>query len=109
MVNCPGCFNKVNATKKKNKTRKKFWKKVALDFPSGSMVKNPLANSGDVVGTSVEKIPLRRKRHPTLVFLPEKSNGERNLVGQSSWGHKRIRHNLVTKQQHNNNKKMVLG
>ena len=61
MVNCPGCFNKVNVTKKKNKTRKKFWKKVALDFPGGSMVKNPLANSGDVVGTSVEKIRLRRK------------------------------------------------
>ena len=53
MVNCLGCFNKVNVTKKKNKTRKKFWKKVVLDLPSGSVVKNPLANSEDVVGTLV--------------------------------------------------------
>ena len=53
MVNCLGCFNKVNVTKKKNKTRKKFWKKVALELPGGSVVKNPLANSEDVVGTLV--------------------------------------------------------
>ena len=31
--------------------------------------------------------------------LPEKSHGQRRLVGYSPWGQKRVRHNLVTKQQ----------
>ena len=33
------------------------------------------------------------------VFLPEKSQGQKSLVGYSSWGRKRDGHNLVTKQQ----------
>ena len=33
------------------------------------------------------------------MFLPEKSRGQRSLAGFSPWGHKRIGHNLVTKQQ----------
>ena len=33
------------------------------------------------------------------VFLPEKSHGQRSLVGYSPWGHKRGGHDLVTKQQ----------
>ena len=32
------------------------------------------------------KIPWRRKRQPTLVFLPGKSHGQRILVGYSPWG-----------------------
>ena len=36
----------------------------------------------------VGKIPLRRKWHPTPVFLPEKFHGQRSFVGDSSWGHK---------------------
>ena len=28
------------------------------------------------------------------------SHGERTLVGYSTWGYKRVRHDLVTKQQH---------
>ena len=35
--------------------------------------------------------PLRRQWHPILVFLPEKSHRQRNLVGHSPWGHKRVR------------------
>ena len=31
---------------------------------------------------------LRRKRHPTSVFLPGKSHGQRSLAGSSPWGHK---------------------
>ena len=27
-------------------------------------------------------------------------HGQRSLVGSSSWSHKRVGHNLVTKQQH---------
>ena len=45
------------------------------------------------------KIPWRRKWQPTPVFLPGKSHGPRNLVGYSPWGHKRVWHDLATKQQ----------
>ena len=34
----------------------------------------------------VRKIPWRRKRQPTPVFLPEKSHRQRSLVGYSPWG-----------------------
>ena len=33
-------------------------------------------------------IPWRRKWHPTPVFLPRKSHGQRSPVGYSPWGHK---------------------
>ena len=38
---------------------------------------------------------------PIPVFLPQKSHGQRSLVGYSLWGCKRVRHDLVTKQQQN--------
>ena len=47
----------------------------------------------------VKKIPWKRKWQPTPVFLPEKPNGQRSLTGYSPWGRKRVRQNLVTKQQ----------
>ena len=43
--------------------------------------------------------PLGEKRQPTPVFLPGESHGQRNLAGYSPWGQKRVRHDLVTKQQ----------
>jgi len=36
----------------------------------------------------VRKIPWRRKRQPTPVFLPEEFHGQRKLVGYNPWGHK---------------------
>ena len=36
----------------------------------------------------VRKISWIRKWQPTPVFLPEKSYGQRSLVGYSLWGHK---------------------
>ena len=36
----------------------------------------------------VGKIPWRRERQPTPVFLPEERHGQRSLVGYSPWGHK---------------------
>ena len=36
----------------------------------------------------VGKIPWRKKWQPTPVSLPEKSHGQRSLVGCSPWGHK---------------------
>ena len=47
----------------------------------------------------VTKIPRKRKRQPTLVFLPGKSHRKRSLAGYSPWGHKRVGHNSTTKQQ----------
>ena len=46
----------------------------------------------------VRKIPWRRKRQPTSVFLPGDSHGQRSLVSYSPWGH-RVMFNLRTKQQ----------
>ena len=36
----------------------------------------------------VRKSPWKRKWQPTPVFLPEKSHGQRSLVGYSPWGHR---------------------
>ena len=40
------------------------------------------------------------KWQPTPVFLPGKSHGQKSLRGYSPWGHKRVRHDWATKQQH---------
>ena len=45
-----------------------------VGFPSGSVVKNPPANSGDA-GSIPSSVPVRRKWQPTPVFLPGKSHG----------------------------------
>ena len=43
----------------------------------------------------VGKIPWRRKRQPTPVLLPGKSDGQRSLIGYSPWGH-RVGHDWAT-------------
>ena len=43
--------------------------------------------------------PWRRKWQPSSAFLPWKSHGQRSLVSYSPWGCKKIRHDLLTKQQ----------
>ena len=45
------------------------------------------------------KIPWRRKWHPTPVFLPRKSHGQRSLAGFSLRG-RRVRHSLATEYAH---------
>ena len=50
--------------------------------------------------TCVRKIPWRRKWQPTAVFLSGKSHGQRSLVAYIPWGHKKVGHDLATKQQH---------
>ena len=44
------------------------------------------------------RFPWRNIWQPTPVFLPEKSHGQRSLVGYGSWGHRRQRlnHNIHT-------------
>jgi len=51
------------------------------------------------VQSLVGKIPWRRKWQPTPVALPGKSYGQRSLAGSSPWGHKRVGHDLATKNQ----------
>ena len=47
----------------------------------------------------VKKILCSRKWQPTPVFLFGKSHGQRSLAGYGPWGCKRVRHDLLTKQQ----------
>ena len=66
------------------------------------MVKNPPANAGDASSTpGLGRSLGEGKWQPTPVALPGKSHGQRSLVGYSPWGHKRVRNDLVTKQQQN--------
>ena len=46
------------------------------------------AFAGSFFDPWVRKIPWRRKWHPTPVFLPGKSHGQRSLEGYSPQGHK---------------------
>ena len=64
------------------------------------MVENPPAHAEDtslIPGSG--RFPRVENGKPTPVFLPGKSHGQRGLVGYCRWGHKRVRHDLVTKQQ----------
>ena len=64
------------------------------------MVKNPPANAGDASSTpGLGRSLGEGKWQPTPVVLPGKSHGQRSLVGYSPWGRKRVRNDLVTKQQ----------
>ena len=47
----------------------------------------------------IGKIPWRREWQPTLVFLPGKFHGQKSLLGYSPRGHKRVGHDLATRQQ----------
>ena len=64
------------------------------------MVKNLPANAGDS-GSIPEsrRSPGEGNGHP-LQYCLEKFHGQRNMVGYSPGGLKRVGHNLVTKQQH---------
>ena len=50
------------------------------------LVKKPSAKAGDV--GDVGSIPGRRVWHPTPVFLPGESHGQRSLGDNHSWGPK---------------------
>ena len=72
---------------------------TSLGFLSGSVVKNPPANPKDA-GWIPEwgRFP-GEKWQPISVFSPGKCHGQRNLVGYSPWGCKRVRHNLLTQHE----------
>ena len=44
------------------------------------------------------RVCLEKEMARQQVSLPGKSHGQRNLTGYSPWGHKRVRHDLATKQ-----------
>ena len=46
-----------------------------------------------------QETPWRRKLQPTPGFLPGESHGQRSLAGYSPWGHKRVRHSFMAKQE----------
>ena len=53
--------------------------------------------------------PLEKEMATHSVFLPGKSHGHKSLVGYSPWGHKRVGHDLATKQQLTNNVVLFSG
>ena len=62
-----------------------------VGFPSGSVVKNPLTNAGDVgLIPGSGRSPGEGIWQPTPVFLPGKSHGQRNSAGYSPWSHKEL-------------------
>ena len=66
-------------------------------FSDGSsVVKYPPANAGDTgLIPGLGRFPWSKKWQSTLVVLP----GQRSLAGYSPWDHKRVGHDLATKQQ----------
>ena len=74
------------------------------DFPGGSAVKNLPASAGDA--RDLGPIPGSGRSpgerwQPTPVLLPGKPYGRRSLAGCSPWGHKSVRHDLVTNRGRN--------
>ena len=56
--------------------------RINLGFPGGLEVKNLPANSGDSgLIPGLGRSPWRKKWQSTPVFLPEKSQGQRSLMG----------------------------
>ena len=64
------------------------------------MVKNPPASAGDtgsIPGSGGS--PGEGNVNPLQYSCLEKSCGQRSLVGYSPWSHRRVKHDLVAKQQ----------
>ena len=59
-------------------------------FPDGSSGKEHTCRKHKRCGFDpwVRKIPWRRSRQPTPVFVPGESHGQRSLAGSSPWGRK---------------------
>ena len=62
---------------------------------------NPPANAGDEgsIFSGLERSPGEGISNSLQLFLPRKSHGQRSLAAYSVWGHKRVGHGVVTKQQ----------
>ena len=69
-------------------------------FPGASVIKKKihLPMQETQLQFLCQEDPLEKERQPNPTFLPGKSPGQRSLAGYSPWSHKRVRHDLVTKQ-----------
>jgi len=70
---------------------------VSLDFPGGSVVKNPPANAGDTGLIPGPGRSLKEGNGKPLQFLSGKFHRQSSLVGYSPWSCKTAGHNLATK------------
>ena len=61
-----------------------------MDFLGGSDGKESAHSVGNPSSVPVEKIPWRREWHPTPIFSPRESQGQRSLAGYSPWGHNEL-------------------
>ena len=73
--------------------------KIITGFPGDAPICQHRRHRRPGFNPWIRKIPWRRKWQPTPALLPGKSYGQRNLAGYRLEGLKRVRHNLVTKQQ----------
>ena len=70
---------------------------ILLSLPGGSAVKNlPAIQETQVQALGWEHLLEKEMANPLQFPLPGKSHGQGSLPGYSSWGCKRVRHNLVT-------------
>ena len=76
------------------------WPKVTrkMGFPSGSVVKNLPANAETQVPSLGQEDPLGKEMATHSSLLAWRIPGQRSLGGCSPWNHKRVGHNLATKQ-----------
>ena len=72
---------------------------IKWGFPGSSVVKNPPTKQEIQVRSLGQEDPVEKEMPTTPVFLPGKSHEKRSLAGYSPQGFKRVRHDLVTKQQ----------
>jgi len=73
---------------------------VFSGFPGGYVVKNPPAKAGDMGLIPVSgRYPGKGNANPLQRSCLGNSMDWRSLMGYSPWGCKRLRHDLVTKQQ----------
>ena len=75
---------------------------VASHWLNGKEAASQAVVEGLIPGSG--RFPGEGSGKPTPEFLPEKSPGQRILVGYSPYGHKRVSHDLVTKQHNIHNK-----
>ena len=65
-----------------------------MDFPGGTVVKNPPANAGDAGDTGLilgsGRSPGGGHGSPLQYSCLENPHGQRSLVGYSPWGHKEL-------------------
>ena len=71
-----------------------------MDFPDGSMVKNPPANAGDLGSTPGSRRSPGEGNGNLFSILAWKIPRTEKPGGLQSVGRKRVRHDLVTKQHY---------